>query len=321
MAAQGRTQSYYKGMPVPWYFHDESAQAFAAMEMKHDDVVMSSLGKGGTTWVNKILYCLLHGYDDEGNEIPDASPLGKNGQLYPEALPMDEPAEERFAFGKHYVKELLDMPSPRMISTHLAGEHLPAKLIAPDGTGRLVLVMRNLKDMLASMYFFMGVAKDGWTGNDNGRGCLYRNIDPLGDGSYQWNNAHTIARNQKIVDAMGPRVLCVYYEALIDDTEGGVRRIADFLGLQPTEAKMKAVVDAVSFSSMKNTTNPNHISKLLLRKGGYGDWKNYTDGPGDGSGDPPSMPMDKWDLVDEMFETFLKDVPIAQPLKPYHSKE
>ena len=65
-------------------------------------------------------------------------------------------------------------PAPRLFSTHLFGDMLPAKLLAPDGTGRLVLVLRNLKDVLVSLHFFNGEAKDGWLGNEHGPGSLAR---------------------------------------------------------------------------------------------------------------------------------------------------
>ena len=43
---------------------------------------------------------------------------------------------------------------------------VPVPLVRIDlfRTGKLVLVMRNVKDMLVSLHFFKGVAKDEWHG-------------------------------------------------------------------------------------------------------------------------------------------------------------
>ena len=38
----------------------------------------------------------------------------------------------------------------------------------PAGTGRLIVCLRNPKDVLTSLHFFRGEAKDGWRGNEHG---------------------------------------------------------------------------------------------------------------------------------------------------------
>ena len=51
------------------------------------DVFMSSLGKGGTTWTHKVLFMLLRGINDDGTPCAEAeSCLGNKGQVYPESL-------------------------------------------------------------------------------------------------------------------------------------------------------------------------------------------------------------------------------------------
>ena len=39
----------------------------------------------------------------------------------------------------------------------------------PAGTGRLIVCLRNPKDVLTSLHFFRGEAKDGWLGNEHGK--------------------------------------------------------------------------------------------------------------------------------------------------------
>lgn len=40
--------------------------------------------------------------------------------------------------------------------------------MGPAGTGRLIVCLRNPKDVLTSLHFFRGEAKDGWRGNEHG---------------------------------------------------------------------------------------------------------------------------------------------------------
>ena len=71
----------WKEVPVPFFFHEATAETFGALEPRADDVFMASLGKGGTTWCHKILHLLLHGLDDHGQPVPEAAAsIGSKGQ-------------------------------------------------------------------------------------------------------------------------------------------------------------------------------------------------------------------------------------------------
>ena len=89
----GRT---WRSLPVPHFFQEASAELFVAMDMKADDVVCSSYVKAGTSWLHKILILMLHGIDDAGimtttdSEVTTAL---RKAQVYPDALPMERPAE------------------------------------------------------------------------------------------------------------------------------------------------------------------------------------------------------------------------------------
>lgn len=103
---------------------------------------------------------------------------------------------------------MLAQPSPRLISTHLFGDYLPDQL---QQRGRLIIVLRNLKDTLCSLHFFRGEAEDGWTGNEKGPGSFARFIDPNSPNAY--GSAFTfIKENDKIYSQLHEdnRVLVVY---------------------------------------------------------------------------------------------------------------
>lgn len=172
----------YYDLPVPSWFRPVSADAFHHVEMRDSDVVLSLVVKAGTTWVHTVLRALLHRFDSDGKETDCGGcrdGVGSAGQAYPDALPLDAAEREweladpnaafcfaRDFFGDYTFQELLNQPEPRLISTRLFGpKFLPLQLLGLDsnghpatepGKGRLVVVLRNLKDVLVSLHYFRG---------------------------------------------------------------------------------------------------------------------------------------------------------------------
>ena len=303
----------WRGLPVPFFFQAPTAEAFAALDVRPDDVVMSSLVKGGTTWCHKIIFLLLHGVDDEGKLVaPTQGTVGSRGQVYPEACilrrgappdPANTPemdAGRRQFFGEWtFEDDLCAQPEPRLFSTHLPAEHLPARLTAADGHGRLVVVMRNLKDVLASLHFFRGEPKDGWLGNEHGPGSLARFLAP--DCPNAFGSAFDFVRgHDALVKRLGPRAHVVYYEELQRDLPGEIRRLAAFFGASLPPAKLAAIVERVTFGAMKASGD----MSIVMRKGGVGDWRNH-------------LSADKWREFDAAFEAALGGVALAQPMREH----
>ncbi|KAH8065964.1 sulfotransferase [Aureococcus anophagefferens] len=257
----------WKDLPVPPFFNDEAAEAFEALETRADDVILASPMKAGTT--------------------------------YPDALPMTTPWFPSFMGGFLSYADLVALPEPRLFTTHFPGRHLPATLTDPEhGQGRLVLVLRNPKDMCASLHFFRGEAKDGWLGNEHGPGSIARfcapdSPNPYGSFFTYVNEAERVAAPLIAKD----RCLVVYYERLKLDLHAELERIAAFLRCPLPPAKRDALAAAVSFSSMAG----NHMA---TRKGEIGDWKNHlTDA--------------EWAPVDEAVAARLADSKLYEPLAEY----
>merc|ERR1711862_230509 len=210
-----------------------------------------------------------------------------------------------------------------MFSTHLFGKRmLPARLFDDSpttdseneedgkkpieeaaspprrGKGRLVVVLRNPKDTLASVHFFFGEPKDGWLGNEHGPGSYKRFIDLENCPNAYGDVARWIRESDEAVSAIGSkRAIVLYYEDLKSDFPSEVRRLNDFLGLPPlSDAKLKAVIDACTVE--KTRASSKH--KETVRKGVVGDWKNHLD-------------ESRWSKLDEVFERALRDVAIAKP--------
>lgn len=280
--------------------------------MRDDDVVMSSLPKGGTTWAQKILYLLLKGMDQDGRPIKSES-IGSASQVYPESLVMrrGDPADPESSlpdvrvqyFGDWGFEDMCGQPSPRLFSTHLYGSYLPEQLRdASKIKGRLIVVLRNLKDVCVSLHFFRGEPKDGWLGNEHGPGSFARFIDPDCLNAYG-SSFEFIKQNDELVASLAEtgRALILYYEDMQRNLAAQVGRIAEFLRVPLSDAKRDAIVQASSFDSMKSTSG---LSNVVLRKGGIGDWQNH-------------LSTTEWSRFDDIFEKTLGNVQLAVPLRFY----
>jgi hypothetical protein len=304
----------YKGLPIPGWFQEESADALRSLKMRDDDVVCASLPKSGTTWVQKILYLMLHGLDDDGKPTGQPS-LHAKGQVYPDALPLKAPegpppaegpeAFRRKMFGDAGFEDLEAQPAPRLFSTHLARGFLPAELEAAEGgRGRLVVVVRNLKDVLSSLHYFRGEAKDGWLGNEHGPGSLARFVAPecpnAFGSSFGWVSAMDALVGELLPSG---RALVLYYEDLSRSLPAQLERLAGFLGVRLSDAKRDALAEAVGFGAMKAAGG---ARGMLLRKGGVGDWRTHLD-------------EEAWGRVDAAFEARLGATELAEPLRAHQA--
>lgn len=310
------------GMPIPWFFQKESAVEFENFEMEEDDLVLASVPYGGTTWVHKILINLLHGFDEEGVQRSVQDGPHTTGQVFVESTPMKRivptneseekmEANRRDLFGNWTFDMYLTQPPPRLFSTHLHGDMLPASLIAPNGKGKLVVAVRNLKDVLVSTHFFRGEPKDGWLGNEHGVGSFDRFMDPDSPNAYgsffSW-----VKEMDRIVKKLkhDERVLVVQYEDLIADLPAQIQRVATFLG-QGTlaAARLDAVVRSSSFLAYGESRNAGGttercLSSIFSPKGNVRDWCHY-------------LTEEKWKEFDKVFESRLSACTLATSLLDY----
>mmetsp|Transcript_21990 Transcript_21990/g.62475 ORF Transcript_21990/g.62475 Transcript_21990/m.62475 type:complete len:312 (+) Transcript_21990:71-1006(+) len=295
----------YKGVPMPSFFNPEGMKLFEEMELEADDVLMVSFVKAGTTWVNKIIHCLLR-MDDEGRiQETKGTDLGASGQIYPEWLPAKKPDDPEWTgigpgghFGKVDFPELLAQPRPRLFSTHLPGPLLPKSI---ERQGRLVYVLRNPKDCLNSLHYFRGEAKDGWLGNEHGPGSLARYLG--GVNAYGSFFDHVSSTNDVIETKLQGRALVVYYEDLKEDLAGGIKRIAEFLAMPLSEQKLQAIHAATTFEAMSGGSAGKTVSAMLCRKGICGDWASAP------------LTAEHWAEVDRTFEDKIGHLKIAEPLR------
>eukprot|EP00041_Stephanoeca_diplocostata_P008442 m.125359 g.125359 ORF g.125359 m.125359 type:complete len:319 (+) comp17324_c0_seq1:163-1119(+) len=295
----------YRGMPIPSWFNPESAQAFQELDTQSDDVVLISMPKGGTTWMQKILHSMLR-LDTEGNMPKDLEKTDKamHTQIYPDAVPIDRPSQPHQFFGDACYNDLLTQPSPRLFSTHMWHRSMiPKKLLdGQHGKGKLIYVLRNPKDVCTSLHFFFGEPKDGWLGNEHGPGSFNRFI------ADSCPNAFGSIFDQML--EMGPimdeMVACgrgavFYYEHLQEKYDAEIARLAEFLGVEMTDKKLHALKER---TLLKNMAAEEGTVTATKRKGIIGDWRNHLDAA-------------TWARMDAVFDARVGTLPMAQPLRKY----
>lgn len=209
------------------------------------DVVISVPPKSGTTWTMNIVHQLLTGgtpdFRDIYEEVPWIEFLG-----HPEAT------------HQHVLDRVEAMPEHRRraFKTHSAPPDVP---FLPEGEGRevkYVVVFRNPEEALVSFRPFIEKHSDAWFDLwQMPRGAMCRPDFP--------------SFYSEVIDSHGMQgaffgflaawwplrqernVLFLHFSDMKRDHEASVRRIADFLGVEPGDTQWPAILEYTSFPWMK----------------------------------------------------------------------
>uniref|UniRef100_A0A0E0FB46 Sulfotransferase n=1 Tax=Oryza meridionalis TaxID=40149 RepID=A0A0E0FB46_9ORYZ len=235
---------------------------------RHGDVVLASPGKCGTTWLKALAFAVLA----RGAYSPtsDRHPLLR---LNPhDCVPFMEGAIAEGWGGK-----IDDLPSPRLMSTHMQHAALP-KSIADEPGCKVVYICREPKDILVSAWHFFRIIEPDLS--------FQEVFEAACDGKFLtgaiWDH---IIGYWNACKANPEKVLFLVYEDLLRDPANIVRKLADFLG-QPfssTEEEAGLVTDIVRLCSFENLKSL-EVNKMgeasfafpnasYFRKGKAGDWK------------------------------------------------
>ncbi|XP_034966556.1 sulfotransferase 6B1-like [Zootoca vivipara] len=248
----------YKGVLYPSTVCSlETFKALESFEARSDDVFLVGYPKSGTNWVGQILTDLVL-TSAKSNE--DTSNLD-NEEL--EEFPYLEVGDpEKY-------QRMADLPSRRVIFTHLTPQNLPASVF--KNKAKILLLIRNPKDVATSFYHFINRLSplpsyntwdDFFTAFMNGQMVWGSYFDFV----FEWNK-----------HADDANVMAITYEELKENRPLGVKRISEFFDLQLTDDKIQGVVDRSSFKAMKENAGKTHgaFGDILFRKGGVSDWKNH----------------------------------------------
>lgn len=228
-------------------------------EFRHDDIIISTYAKSGTTWTQQIVGQLLFG-PNPNLPVADMSPW----------LDLRIPSKaEKFA-------QLENQFHRRFIKTHLPLDALVFSLKA-----KYIYVGRDARDVVWSLHNHHLNANDLWYQLlNNTPGLVGSPICPpnsqvvdywvewLENDGFPfwsfWDNVRSwwAARNYT-------NVLMVHYADLLNDMEGEMLRIARFLNIriEPSGAKWRKILEYCSFDWMKA-----HGELALPLKGAF--WDN-----------------------------------------------
>jgi hypothetical protein len=231
-----------EGPPVPWIDPEIQQQ----VEWRDGDIVVSVPVKSGTTWTMNIVHQLRAGGDPAVGDIYLEVP-------WLELVPA--PGIER----DELVARIDSMPTDRRraFKTHAPPAPGPLPFQAP-GSGKdvkYVVIVRNPDEVVASMYPFILSHSDAWFE------LWEMDKSELAPADFV-QFYETFAKPQMtqlvfgFVAAWWPyrhsaNVLLLHFSDMKRDHEGSVRRIADFLGFEPTASQWASILECTSFAWMK----------------------------------------------------------------------
>ncbi|XP_040382670.1 cytosolic sulfotransferase 1-like [Oryza brachyantha] len=273
----GQPMRRYQGF---WVF-DSWARGVVAMHRggglvpRAGDVVLASLPKSGTTWLCALAFAAM-----ARRACPPASPDHPLRRLNPhDCVPL---LETLFTVGRD---TLLDqLPSPRIMSTHMPLSLLPATVAGGNSSTKIIYICRDQKDRLISTWHFR-------RRNDLPDLSLQEAYDAVCDGTCfagpVWDH---ILEYWAASSADPSRVLFLRYEQVLRDPASALRRLARFVGRPFSEAEEEGgvvgeIVGLCSLDSLRGqrgnaggamqATLMEFSHESLFRKGVAGDWRNH----------------------------------------------
>uniref|UniRef100_A0A3P9LFY0 Sulfotransferase n=1 Tax=Oryzias latipes TaxID=8090 RepID=A0A3P9LFY0_ORYLA len=254
----------FHGVMMTHYFTD-NWNNYQNFQARPDDILIATYPKAGTTWVSYILDLLY--FDQTSTARKTSTPIYERVPFLEFAVP-----------GLETGKDLADglSTSPRLIKTHLPVQFIPKSFW--EQNCRIVYVARNAKDNMVSFFHFDRM----------------NNIQPE---SGEWSSFFQRFLEGKMVfgswyDHVNgwwkkketySNLHYMFFEDLVEDTEGEIAKLCSFLGLTPSTEEVERLSSSVQFDNMKKDKMANYSTlpvmdqkiSPFMRKGKVGDWKNH----------------------------------------------
>uniref|UniRef100_A0A8C5WSB8 Sulfotransferase n=1 Tax=Laticauda laticaudata TaxID=8630 RepID=A0A8C5WSB8_LATLA len=254
----------------------EAAEDF---ETRDSDIFIETYPKSGTIWTQNIVCLILYEGHRNGTEN---IPISRRGASIEYNI---------------YNVDITQLPSPRVIMSHLPYYLVPKTLRAKKG--KVIYVYRNPKDILVSYFHYV----NSWSGMENScnfEEYMQRFLSGNVAGSLVFNHVKGWYTHQNEFN-----ILFLCYEEMMQDLRGTVLKICKFIGKELSSQEVDKVVEMSTFKNMKADPRANIVKTYEecfglknithLRKGIVGDWKNI-------------MTVSQSERFDNIFQTQMKDI-------------
>ncbi|XP_015277292.1 PREDICTED: sulfotransferase 1C2-like [Gekko japonicus] len=205
-----------------------------SFQARPDDLIICTYPKAGTTWIQEIVDMIQHRGDPEKcDRAPIYIRMPFIELILPEPFPSD-------------LEEVKRMPSPRTLKFHLPVQLMPPSIW--EQNCKVIYVARNAKDNAVSYFHFhrmnQGMPEPGnwdqfvedFLATKLAYGSWFDHVR----GWWEAKDRHPI--------------LYLFYEDMKEDPAGEIQKVAQFLGMELSEAVLNQIVQHTAFENMK--TNP-----------------------------------------------------------------
>ncbi|XP_003794353.1 sulfotransferase 1C3-like [Otolemur garnettii] len=234
-------------------------------QARPDDLIVATYPKSGTTWMQEILDMIQNDGDEE---------------KYRQVATFDRHPVIEVAFPHKEKPDLeiaLEIPSPRILKTHLPSHLIPPSIWKQNC--KIIYVARNAKDCLVSYYHFhrmTSLLADPQSWEDF---CEKFMSGKVAYGSwYDHVKGWWDAKDKH-------QILYLFYEDIKKNPKCEIYKVLDFLEKTLSEDIINKIIHHTSFEVMSKNPMTNqtavpsnifdHTISKFLRKGMPGDWKNY----------------------------------------------
>ncbi|XP_021424021.2 sulfotransferase 6B1 [Oncorhynchus mykiss] len=227
----------------------ENLKGLKELEGRPNDILLVAYPKCGFNWMVAVLRKIMAAASGQ-QELSQIPPLME-------------------FFSPDMQKVVGEMPSPRLLGTHLHPDNIPGTFIAKKT--KMLVVFRNPKDTVVSYYHFMNT--NPVLPNAKSWDSFFTDFM---EGEVAWGSYfnHALAW-EKLMD--NPNILMVTYEQMKENLGQGVQQISKFFDFPLTEEQVQTIAGQSTFNAMKESSKNTHgkHGNVFFRKGEVGDWKNH----------------------------------------------
>ncbi|XP_041978408.1 sulfotransferase 4A1-like [Aricia agestis] len=245
------------------------------MEVRPDDVWVTSFSRSGTTWLQELVWLVANDLDFD-RAVKEPRSVRYNYIEYPTQIAevkRDEPprAGGRKATENDF-RDAHALPSPRFIKSHLPLCHLPPQLL---DTAKVFYIARDPRDVAVSFFFMHKMFRyfdEGVQFTDFWQ--LFKKDLLLHTPIFAHIEEAWQRRNH-------PNLMFLFYEEMQNDLLGVIDRVCKFLNKDYSQEQKMKLAEHLSFDSMasRDTNKAQNTELKFYRKGKAGKWMEYFDTP------------------------------------------